>query len=110
MGCSRLQFLRFATQFPLCGGLDPAALIATTMGAHAILKPWATDPLGYRTHVGITSRLDAIDRVYFLFCTAHVAPHAPSNACTAPVVILEQELWFMNYFSRMRLKISHASS
>ena len=89
-------------------------MLRTSRRAPAAL-PWLRMPWGLMRYsalgvIAAAPRQVAAYGVYYLFCTAHVAPHAPSNACTAPVAVLEQELWFMNYFSRMRLKISHASS
>ena len=88
-------------------------MLRTSRRAPAAL-PWLRMPWGLMRYsalgvIAAAPRQVAAYGVYYLFCTAHVAPHAPSNACTAPVAVLEQELWFMSYFSRMRLKVSYAS-
>ena len=89
-------------------------MLRTSRRAPAAI-PWLRMPWGLMRYsalgvIAAAPRQVAASGVYYLFCTAHVAPHAPSNACTAPVAVLEQELWFMSCFSRMRLKASYASS
>ena len=63
-------------------------MLRTSRRAPAAL-PWLRMPWGLMRYsalgvIAAAPRQVAAYGVYYLFCTAHVAPHAPSNACTRP--------------------------